>query len=54
MKEVNTLYILTSNFLPLTFLSIFDVPPLHTQGAETASVSSTVTFFTISRQGFEV
>ena len=30
------------------------MPPLHTQAAETANVSSTVTFFIISRQGFEV
>jgi hypothetical protein len=33
---------------------VFDVPPLYTQAAETASVSGTVIFFTISRQGFEV
>jgi hypothetical protein len=40
--------------LPFTFLSIFDVPRLHTQAAETASLSVNVIFFTISRQGFEV
>ena len=36
------------------FLPIFDVPALHTHAAEMASVSSTVIFFNISRQGFEV
>jgi len=51
---VNTLFTLTSHFLPFTFLSIFDVPPSHTQVAETVRVSSTVTFYIISRQGFKV